>query len=239
LDSPYTYLLLNAGCLLFPLLLSFDKRVQFFRSWPALFPAIAFSGAVFIGWDALFTQWGVWSFNPRYLTGIYLGPLPLEECLFFLTVPYACVFIYACVKTYFPHLEFFHNRGRLISWVLVLLLVAGGGYYHHSLYTVVTFSLLAGWLLLNLLVWKPAYLGHFYAAYLLHLIPFFLINGLLTSLPVVMYNDAENIGLRLGSIPLEDSMYSMLLLLMTINVYEYVQKRIADRRALVSTNKIA
>jgi hypothetical protein len=35
------------------------------------------------------------------LVGIYFGGLPLEECLFFLTVPYASVFIYACLKAYF------------------------------------------------------------------------------------------------------------------------------------------
>ncbi len=53
----------------------------------------------------------------------------------------------------------------------------------------------------------------FLAAYAICLIPFLLVNGLLTALPVVLYNDSENIGLRIYTIPAEDVFYGMLLVL--------------------------
>src|SRR3712207_5526265 len=96
----YIYLYLNIFTILFPLLRSFDKRVQFYKTWKYLFPAIAINALIFIIWDSIFTHHGVWGFNTDSLLGIYLFNLPLEEILFFITVPYACVFIYECLNVY-------------------------------------------------------------------------------------------------------------------------------------------
>src|SRR5687768_13787782 len=96
----YIYLYLNLFTIFFPFVLSFDKRVQFYKNWPFLFPAIIVNALIFIAWDSTFTRIGVWGFNPGYLLGIYLFGLPLEEILFFITVPYACVFIYETLNAY-------------------------------------------------------------------------------------------------------------------------------------------
>jgi lycopene cyclase domain-containing protein len=62
---------------------------------------MAITGLIFLGWDVLFTVKGVWSFNEKYITGFTLFRLPIEEVFFFLTVPFACLFIYYCLKYYF------------------------------------------------------------------------------------------------------------------------------------------
>ena len=72
-------------------------------------------------------------------------------------------------------------------------------------------------------------MGKFYRAYLVSLIPFFIVNGILTSLPVVMYNDSENLGIRIFTIPIEDTMYSLLLLLMNIVLFEYFKNEKSPR----------
>jgi lycopene cyclase domain-containing protein len=73
------------------------------------------------------------------------------------------------------------------------------------------------------------YLGKFYLSYLWILIPFFLVNGILTGTglenPVVWYNNDENLGIRLLSIPLEDVVYGMLLILMNITIFEWLQAK--------------
>ena len=90
----FTYLLINFLTIFFPIVLSFDKRVQFFKSWKFIFPGLFITGLLFLLWDYVFTIYGVWSFNPDYVIGVYMLNLPLEEILFFVTVPFACIFIY-------------------------------------------------------------------------------------------------------------------------------------------------
>ena len=96
----FTYLLINFLTIFFPIILSFDKRVQFFKSWKFIFPGLFITGLLFLLWDYVFTIYGVWSFNPDYIIGVYMLNLPLEEILFFVTVPFACIFIYECLNYY-------------------------------------------------------------------------------------------------------------------------------------------
>ena len=94
----YQYLLINFLTILFPLLLSFDKKVAFYKSWKYIWPGMAVTGLFFLAWDVLFTVKGVWRFNDHYIIGIKFFELPLEEVLFFLTVPFAaCLFMPALI----------------------------------------------------------------------------------------------------------------------------------------------
>lgn len=220
----YLYLYLNIFTILFPFLLSFDRKVAFYKDWGALFPAILANGVFFIVWDALFTEAGIWGFNEEYLTGIYLFNLPLEEVLFFLTVPYACVFIYDVLNAYITK-DLLQPYAKTIAVGLMLVLPLIAVFHMGQLYTSITFMLLTIMHLVHLRFFGTRYLGRFYLAYLVHLVPFLLVNGVLTYMPIVWYNDAYNLGLRIVSIPVEDTLYSMLMLLLTISVYEGIRSR--------------
>ncbi|MBC7418810.1 MAG: lycopene cyclase domain-containing protein [Pedobacter sp.] len=221
----YTYLLLNLGVIFFPLVLSFDKKVHFFSKWKFVLPAISLTGVVFLIWDLLFVKLNVWSFNPDYIIGIKFFGLPLEEILFFLTVPYACIFIYECLNAYFPanHLQ---KYSLVLSNLLLGICIAFLYFGYNRWYTVINFGFLL------LVLGYVEYLNHnlrfmykFYRAYLVALIPFYVVNGFLTAIPVVIYNNAENIGIRIGTIPFEDHFYLMALLLMNIYLYELFKNR--------------
>lgn len=96
-------------------------------------------------------------------------------------------------------------------------------------YTFVTFLAAAVFLLLHYFVIKAPYLGRFYVMYFVTLIPFFIVNGALTGMftpePVVWYDDSRNLGIRLGTIPVEDTIYGMLMLLMNTTIYEWLRSR--------------
>jgi len=220
----YTYLLINILTVFFPVILSFDKKVHFYKSWKFIWPGMAITGLFFLFWDVLFTVKGVWSFNPHYIVGINLGGLPLEEILFFITVPFACIFIYACLN-YYIKWEMANSFTHMINSLIIVLSILGLIFYHDRLYTIVTFGLLLVLMPLLQYIFKVRWLNRFYLAYLVALIPFYIVNGILTSIPVVMYNNSENMGKRIGTIPVEDHFYLIILLLMNIGFFEYFKNK--------------
>ncbi|WP_129714427.1 lycopene cyclase domain-containing protein [Pedobacter sp. SYP-B3415] len=223
----FTYLLINIACVFFPLILSFDKKVHFVSKWKFAFPAIGITGLVFLIWDLLFTKLNVWSFNPEYIIGVGLMGLPLEEMLFFLTVPYACMFIYACLNAYFPIAKkdrFSLPLSNLILGLCIAMLFFG----YSRWYTLINFAFLFAVLFfVEYLNHSVRFMASFYRAFLVSLIPFYIVNGYLTAAPVVLYNKAERSGIQVGTIPFEDHFYLMALLLMNIYLYEIFRKRAA------------
>ena len=224
--QPYIYLIINLGSLAIPLAYSFESKIQFFRKWKYLFPAMLLTLLFFIIWDIIFTDWGVWGFNSRYLTGIYLFNLPLEEWMFFVCIPYACVFTYEALK-HFIQSDILKSRANQISWFLVVTLGLLGLVFYQKAYTATTFLMLAVFLAWHQSL-KVNYMGRFYLAFLVILIPFFMVNGLLTGslIPqeVVWYNDQENLGIRMFTIPVEDTFYGLLLILMNVTFFEFFRK---------------
>lgn len=223
-----TYFLINLLSLSLPLLLSFEPRFSFYKKWGSVLVAIIPVAVFFIIWDVFFTRMGVWGFNPSHLQGIYLWHLPVEEMLFFFTIPFASLFTYEVVNYHFPE-DYLKKFAYPVTYVLIVTLIAVGLLSIGKWYTSFTFLLTGIYLLFNILVIKPKYLGQFYFAFALILIPFFIVNGVLTgtaiSEEVVFYNDAENLGIRLLTIPIEDSVYGFLLILMNVNIFEWVLKK--------------
>jgi lycopene cyclase domain-containing protein len=222
LNPHYTYFLILAASLAGPLALSFDKKVAFYKNWKYLFPAMIIPAMLYIVWDIYFTSKGVWSFNPAYITGINLFNLPIEEMLFFFIVPYCCVFIYACIRAYFPNLA---NKRTADLFLLVLAvgLLITGIMYAEKYYTSWTFIFTGAFILIIYAVrkfFKGFDAVSFLISYAICLIPFLIVNGFLTAIPVVKYNNAENLGIRIYTIPFEDAFYGMLLTLMNIVIYE-------------------
>jgi lycopene cyclase domain-containing protein len=53
---------------------------------------------VFIAWDVLAIAGGVWTYNPRYLVGLRVGNIPVEELLFFVVIPLCGLLTYSAVS---------------------------------------------------------------------------------------------------------------------------------------------
>jgi lycopene cyclase domain-containing protein len=227
LKSNYLYLLLDFISILFPIAFSFYPKANFSKKWKYLWKALLIPAAIFIVWDMAFTRMGVWGFNPKYILGIYVYNLPIEEVLFFICIPYACVFLYEALN-HVVKKDFLASLASPISILLIIFLFILGLMNLQRWYTGTTFLATAFFLLLLQWKWKATYLSRFYFAFIIVLIPFFIVNGILTGSfidePVVWYSASEILGLRMGTIPFEDIFYGMLLLLMNVSWYERDQR---------------
>ncbi|MCB9188838.1 MAG: lycopene cyclase domain-containing protein [Flavobacteriales bacterium] len=217
----YLYLWIDLFSFLGPFLLSFDKKVAFYKKWKALLPSIVIMMLLFIPWDVYFTVNGIWGFNEKYLCGLEILHLPIEEWLFFIVVPYACVFIYECLRVYSK--DFLRHVAKPILLMLSIALVIVGMYKINNAYTAVNFLGAGVMILISFFTLKDK-LGYSLFAYLVGLIPFLLVNGVLTGSmldePIVWYNDEENLGIRIFTIPVEDTFYFLFFFLLVLVLYE-------------------
>lgn len=227
------YLALMLVSISIPLLLSFDKKVAFYRYWPVLFPSILITGIFFAALDVYFAAKGIWGFNPRYHTGIIIANLPFEEWLFFILIPYASIFIHFVLKSYFPGTDLNDKTTRTITIAIILILTAAIIAVPGKIYTVTYFSLMAIVLLISLFQ-KRRLLNSFYISFLIILIPFIIVNAILTGSlieeEVVWYNPAEITGIRLITIPVEDFAYGFSLIFINLLLIDYFQKIINNRK---------
>jgi lycopene cyclase domain-containing protein len=227
IPDSYHYLVINLLTIAYPLAQSYEHRLRFLQNWKAIFLSIAVSGGVFLAWDELFTQLGVWGFNTRYLTGLYIGELPIEEYGFFLTVPFACLFVFE-VLNYFVKPDILGKFAQSIAWFFILVTFILGVFFYPRLYTAICFFFASALLSFTLLVVRPDWLGRFFLSYGVCLIPMFIMNGWLTGWftdePIVWYSDEQNMGIRIGTIPAEDFVYQMAYFLLVMLVYNKNRK---------------
>ncbi|WP_217362497.1 lycopene cyclase domain-containing protein [Flavobacterium sp. M31R6] len=221
------YLFLNIASFLIPFLYSFEKRMKYSKRWKVIFPSLIITALFFIIWDIIFTQMGVWRFNPRYHSGIEFFGLPIEEWLFFICIPYASIFIHFSFQYFLPNVALSDTVVKKIYWFLMLLIVPVTVLNYDRWYTFVNLSLFV--IVLTIAVFKfSTILKTYFITFLIILIPFLLVNGILTGSfieePVVFYNDNENLGIRLGTIPVEDIGYAFTMLLMSLVLMKIIDR---------------
>jgi len=224
----YLYLLLDLGSLSIPFIFSFHPKLKFYKLWKYLFPAMFITMLIFIPWDVIFTEHGIWGFNNQYFLDTRILSLPIEEWLFFICIPYACIFTHYSLVHIFPEIKLSKKTTKLISYILIIVSLILIITNYSKWYTFINFTY-SFILIIIALYSNKALLQRFYLSFLVILIPFFIVNGILTGSfiddQVVWYNNAENLGIRLVTIPIEDVMYAFTLLLTSLLLIDYFKKK--------------
>lgn len=210
-----------------PLLVSFHPRIRLHHYWKSLFSAIALSMIPFIIWDIYFTINKYWGFNPDYLSQTYILHLPVEEWLFFICVPYACVFTHEALMVLTKNAHLTTKTTKIITVLLLLVFGLVLAFYFDLAYTAV--NMIFGIIILLLAYrYNPGLLSSFYLTFLVMLIPFFIVNGILTGTgienEVVWYNNDENLGIRMLTIPIEDSVFAFSLILLNLLLFKKLKQ---------------
>lgn len=207
-----------------PFALSFDSRVHYYRKWRPLAASIMVIAPIYIIWDAVATDRGDWWFSEDHTSGIEVLGLPLAEVLFFLVVPYACIFIYEVLLYYVGDRELPFNRWAYVLAAVALLVLAVVFIDQYYTATVLVFT--AAFLYIAAVLYPAILRARAYWQYaVVSLAPFFIVNYILTSIPIVSYNDAAIWGPRVSTIPSEDLIYNFSMLSLYLLVYVYLKRR--------------
>lgn len=220
----YTYLIINLLIFLPVLILSLITDVRPHRHWRAFLGALLCVSLPFLLWDIWAVSRQHWDFNSNYVLSYQPFGLPFEELLFFVTVPFAMLYVWGVVRKYI-------TSGAIRLWVpLAVLSVAAGSatallvLYWHSGYTrsamIATLIAIAVVACSQLIFTK-----RFWMFQIVLLVLFFLVNWLLTALPIVVYNGAENIGTKALTIPIEDFFFNFAFINLFLVVFDWFDHR--------------
>jgi len=228
------YLIILIFSLSGPLALSFEKNLRLYKRWKYLLPAILVTMFIFVVWDIIFTHLGYWFFNPVYNSGMYINKLPIEEYLFFIVIPYACAFSFYAVQFHFPKFKLNERWTKILTFLIVGLSGIMSLLNQDFPYTFVVFLVLPVILLLSYYFAREV-VAYYLAIYPILLIPFFIINGILTGTGIEQsvfdYNPQAILEIRIFSIPIEDMFYNFSLLLLPLaltHIFEMKSKKTKD-----------
>ncbi|MBW9141787.1 MAG: lycopene cyclase domain-containing protein, partial [Candidatus Aramenus sp.] len=103
------------------LFISIISKVK--RRYKSLLLSMAIVSPLYLAWDFWATWVGSWRFNPKWVLGIYVFDLPLEEVLFFFVTPFATLLIYDFITQKFKDKEVHFITKRRVVMVSAFLLV--------------------------------------------------------------------------------------------------------------------
>lgn len=201
----FTYALILFFTVIICFIASFDKRLQFNRHFGAFIKAAVLVAIPFIACDVWFTAKGVWWFNTDYTLGIVIAGLPLEEWLFFICIPFSCVFTYFCFDKFYK-LDWLSGFNNLIVFVSIIVCAVMALLHHDKIYTLVTaITTIVTLIYLHFIV-RADWISKASMVYTVLMLGFFPVNGVLTGTglesPIVNYNPGDFLGIRMLTIPI-------------------------------------
>lgn len=232
---PFTYLLINFLTVIICFIASFNKRIQFNTYFGSFLKAAIVVAVPFIAWDIWFTAHGVWWFNTNYTIGLIIVGLPLEEWLFFICIPFSCVFTFFCLNKFF-RLDWADGFNNIIVFVIVVIFTVVALLHYGKIYTFVTAIAVVSTLIFLHFIVRAGWIGRASFTYILLMLGFFPVNGVLTGTglesPVVNYHPDAFLGIRMLSIPIEDAVYGYTQFLLVIYVFKIFSGRRKEEREL-------
>lgn len=223
----YTYSLVLFFTAIICFVASFDRRLRFDRHFGAFIKAAVLVAIPFIAWDVWFTAKGVWWFNTDYTLGIVIAGLPLEEWLFFICIPFSCVFTYYCLDKFYK-MEWLSGFNNLIVFVTVIVCSVVALLHYDKIYTLVTaIATILTLIYLHFIV-RAKWISKASFVFSVLMLGFFPVNGVLTGFglesPIVNYNPNNFLCIRMITIPIEDAVYGYTQFLLVLYFFKLFSK---------------
>lgn len=202
----------------------------FFRwtAWPekrAFFWTLFIPAAIFVFLDILVTGF-FWDFNAKYVLPWRFFNLPYEEVGFFLTVPFACLFLWSNIQKFIADKEYVWRKTGERVLISIFIALSALFFLQELWYTGAICLLMALILLIARRAGVNLIFGKQQVIFLvLVLILTTIFNGYLTWRPIVVYNPLIKTGLNVFTIPVEDYIYGFALIFFNLVIYAKLKKK--------------
>jgi lycopene cyclase domain-containing protein len=233
------YIIIDLLIIAFPLIFSFKWKFKYYKFFKPLAASITIVGLSYILWDILVTMRGDWWFEEEFLIGIEIFVLPIEEILFFIVVPFACIFIYENLEYFVKDKKISFNKWFYLALATIFVIV--GIIFWQQDYTILSMFSCALFFIIASVIYPQILKSRNYWFYIiLSFIPFIIFNYLLTSLIVVSYNpDAIWGGSgawngRIFTIPIEDFFYNFSMLSFYLLIYLYFKEKWGRQKKIIN-----
>lgn len=229
----YTYSLVLFFTVIVCFIASFDRRILFNRYFGAFIKSAILVAIPFIAWDVWFTAKGVWWFNTDYTLGIVIAGLPIEEWLFFICIPFSCIFTYYCIDKFFK-MEWLASFNNLIVFFSIIVCSVIALLHFDKIYTLITAIATVMTLIYLHFIVRADWIGKASLVFTVLMLGFFPVNGVLTgtglATPIVNYNLGDFLGVRIGTIPVEDAVYGYTQFLLVLYFFKLFKHKHDERK---------
>ena len=216
------YLIFNFIVICVPFVAGFMPQWRYVHLFPQVFGAALIVLIPYITWDILVTG-RHWWFNELYTMDWRFFGLPVGEWLFFITVPFSCLFIWHLLPKAWDEQNVDARPWRLV--LLSLLPLSFVLWLTGKEYSALAALFMGMTPIVDLLLGTHIFKRRKTIAFLPIVFGLTLIfNTYLTWRPVVLYGVEYQLDLRLGTIPIEDFFYGMSHLGYCAMVFEWLKK---------------
>lgn len=218
----YEYLIFNIIVISGPLFFGSLKKFYFLNHLRNAFISILLTAIPFIIWDIIVTE-RHWFFADKFTLDLRIFGLPIEEILFFITVPYACLFTWQMLKKFGNNNSVIQKKenAKILIFSVTVIALAIINFLDGKEYTGLAFFFFGISILFDRYIGSQIITKKIFIYYFLLVSIFTLIfNGYLTWRPIVTYDIAYQLDFRIFTVPIEDFFFGYALLIFSTSIFE-------------------
>lgn len=220
----FAFLFLTLGLIVFPYFLHLDKKILNKETFKATISASLVSAIIFSAITLAMQLAGLLFFNIDSTIGVVIGHIPLELYLLNFSFSFAAVSVYQYFNIRFPKNDL-QKYSLAVSNLLLGLCVAFLFFGYTKWYTLLTFATLAIVLFSIEYIGRLRFMYKAYRAFLVMLVPFYLVYGILFWNGVLHVAENQLTGMFVAKIPIENHFVALSMLLVSVYIFEFLMRK--------------
>ncbi|GAB1463503.1 lycopene cyclase domain-containing protein [Pedobacter sp.] len=220
----FVFLALALAPLLLPLIFQVNKKIYSNGSFKPAVGAALISAIIFSVIAVLQHWFQVTSYKTGLNLGISIKEVPVELYILNFSFAFAALSIYQYLNVKFPNNNL-QRYSLALSNLLLGLCVAFLFFAYTKWYTLFTFATLLVVLFLIEYVGKLRFMYKAYRAFLVSLVPFYVVYGIVFWSELFVVAPSQLSGMHIAKIPIETHFVVLAMLLLAIYMFEFFKSK--------------